>query len=309
MNKKLPDEKVIRQYQESIASRFGLDVDFSLWEEDYISANGQKLHLDVLIHRESSPTLVFIPGTATYARAYAEFMSEVHKRGFNVVGFDPRGHGRSSGLRGDYTINEIVDDTLAVVEYARQRFRGKVAIAGSSQGGIVALYAAARDDSLAGAVCHNLADLNGRDNIELSTVKIPHWLSPPARLLMRIYQGYSIPISIYLDLEKEKLSDGSDAAKHINEDPLCVSWISMRAMRSLLKTDLARPVDEITVPICLVHSAGDNIFPKEYVEGIYASLTCPKEYILLEGKDHLVMTNYVDDIIEPVSGWLRKVTR
>lgn len=154
---------------------------------------------------KNASTIVFIPGTSVYTKFYIEFMYRLYLQGFNIIGFDPRGHGLSSGLRGDYTINEIVDDTLAVVKYARDRFGSKVAIIGSSQGGMVAFYAAARDNSIAAAVCHNIADLNGKDNIVLSQIRPPVFMVPVAEFMAGLYKNFAIPVSLYLDLTKEKL--------------------------------------------------------------------------------------------------------
>ncbi|HAR48895.1 MAG TPA: hypothetical protein DCR81_02055 [Smithella sp.] len=195
MNTKIPDKTAAEQSFNDFLRNEKIIIDRSALTETYLDANGFKLHLDVFSVGKNAPTVVFIPGTSVYARFYIEVMYKIFKQGFNVVGFDPRGHGLSSGTRGDYTVNEIVDDTLAVVKYARERFGGKVAIAGSSQGGIIAFYAAARDNSIAAAVCHNLADLNGKDNLALSQLRPPLFMVPLAEFLANVYKSYAIPIS------------------------------------------------------------------------------------------------------------------
>ena len=307
-NRKLPDEKTIREYQDDMMKRIlKINIDRTLVEETYINANGYKLHLSIGTAGKNAPTLVFIPGTTAYAQVYAQFLYEMDKRGFNVIGFDPRGHGQSSGPRGDYTMSGLVDDLLAVVKYARSRFGGKIVVSGSSQGAMAAFYAAAADDSLAAAVCHNIADLNGKDNIVLSQIRPPRFLLPVAAFLMNLYGSYSFPISLYLDLTKEKFVDGTDAATLIKNDPLCVSWITFRALNSLMHTDLAKPVEKIKVPIMLIHADRDTIFPQAYVEGIYNRLTCKKKYLLLKNTEHLVMTNNVDEIVPPITDWLKEI--
>lgn len=272
-NRRLPDDKVLREYQDKMIKQL-MTIDRSVMEETYISANGNKLHLIIAATGKQAPNLVFIPGTTAYAQVYAQFGYDMYKQGFNVIGFDPRGHGQSSGPRGNYTMNELVDDTLEVVKYVRNRFGDKVVLAGSSQGGMAAFYAAARDDSIHAVVCHNIADLNGKDNIILSQIKPPQFLVPFCISLMNLYGNYSFPISLYLDLTKEKFLDGTDAATLIKQDPLAVSWITFRALSSLLRTDLATPVEKIKVPVMLIHAGKDNIFPQAYVEGIYNRLTC-----------------------------------
>ncbi len=309
-NSALPDAKTVDEHLSGFMDQLKISRDVLRdMEETYIEANGIKLHLVVFPAGKKARTLVFIPGTSVYAKFYIEFIGKMHAKGFNVVAFDPRGHGMSSGPRGDYTIEEEVDDTLAVVAYARKRFGGNVAVSGSSQGGMVAFYTAARDDSIAAVVCHNIADLNGKDNLVLSQVRPPLFMVPLARFMMDLYKGYSIPISMYLDLRKEIMKNGVDAVTFTENDPLVVHRITFRAMNSLLKTDLAKPVEKITVPVMLIHSDRDNIFPQEYVEGIYGRLTCPKNYLLFKNTDHLVMTNRVDDIVPPVSKWLKVVMK
>jgi pimeloyl-ACP methyl ester carboxylesterase len=229
------------------------------------------------------------------------------RAGFNVVGFDPRGHGRSSGPRGDYTIDEIVDDALAAAAYARRRFNNPVAVAGSSQGGIAAFYAAARDDGLAAAVCHNLADLNGKANQVLSRTRVPSWSTPLVQAVMRLYGGFLIPLALYLDLTNIYLENGNSIARYIEEDPLAVNWISLRALNSLLKTPLARPVEAVTVPVMVVHPEKDPIFPQWYVESLYNRLRCKKRFHLMKNRSHQVMTNRVEEVVPDVAAWLKEV--
>jgi len=302
------EEKRIKAFQERFRRLNRIDARLDTIEEAYLDANGVLLHLDILAYGNGYPSVVFIPGTSVYAQFYLEFMDALHKKGFNVIGFDPRGHGRSSGARGDYTIVEIVDDALAVVEYARRLFGADVAVAGSSQGGIAAFYAASRDDRLSGAICHNIADLNARDNLVLSTLRLPKVFIPAARRFMKLYRRFGIPVSLYLDLKKEHLKDGTDAASYIREDPLCITWITLRAMNSLVYTRLAKPVEQIKVPIMLIHSDKDTIFPRRYVEEIWNRLTCPnKDYLLLKDTEHLAMTNSVSEVAGPAARWLKKI--
>lgn len=306
INKKLPDEQSLTDFHYKLKKNTDTNPGSLIIEEEFLKTDKVTLHMDILSHGMGSPTIVFIPGTSVYAQVYAEFLFSVYKSGFNVIGFDPRGHGRSSGLRGDYTINEIVDDTFAVVKYAENRFGGKIAVIGSSQGGIAAFYAAARGESISAVVCHNIADLNGIDNLVLSQFKVPQFLSSFLQKAMLIYENFAIPVSLYLDLEKEKLKNGTSLSAFINSDPLCVNWITVRAINSLLKTDLARPIEDISIPLMLIHSDKDSIFPQKYVENIFNRLNCEKEYLLLKDTDHLVMTNNVAEVEPEISRWLKK---
>ena len=305
--RKPPDEQTIRAFHQSEENVFHLGALEGLLEERFLEIRGGRLNLTIMAHEKGRHTLVFIPGTSVYAKLYIGFIHAMYREGFNVVSFDPRGHGKSSGPRGDYTLNGIVDDALAVCAYAKNRFEGKLAVAGSSQGGMVAFYLAARDASLAAAVCHNLADLNGKDNLVLSRLKIPAFLSPLAHASMTLYKNFAFPTALYLDLKRETLPDGRDAAGFLKKDPLAVTWITFRALDSLMKTPLAKPVEKITVPVMVVHSDRDHIFPQEYVESIYRRLNCEKEFFLLKNREHLILTNNVDEVTPTVAAWLKKI--
>lgn len=303
----LPDARQAAEYQRSYLQRMRINADLAPLETAPLDANGYRLNLTVFPREKGAPVIVFVPGTSVYAGFYIEFMHAMYRRGFTVVGFDPRGHGMSSGRRGDYTIDGEVADTLAVARYARERFGVRPALAGSSQGGMVAFYAAAADDSIAGAVCHNIADLNGRDNLVLSRVRPPRFLVPLLEPLMRLYGGFAVPISFYLDLTRERMKDGTDVAAWSAGNPLVVRWITLRALASLLHTAPAKPVEDIAVPVMLIHSDRDNIFPQSYVEGIYNRLTWRKHYLLLRNRDHLVMSNNVEEVAPAVAAWLREI--
>jgi len=305
--RKLPDADVLERNLSAMMQRLRISIDRKVVEETYIEANGYRLHLTILPCGPDAATVVLIPGSTSYAQLYFQFMYNLYRQGFTVMGFDPRGHGQSSGARGDYTINGIVDDALAVVEYARKRFGGQIVLAGHSQGGLAAFYAAARDESIAAAVCYSIADLNGRDNLVLSHIRPPHFLIPVCEFLMNLYASYSIPIAFYLDLRGDRFIDGTDVATHVRLDRLAVGWYTFRGLNSLMHTDMPKPVEKITVPIMLVHAENDRIFPQKYVEGIYNRLTCRKNYLLLKGREHLAIFNNVDEFVPPVAAWLKEV--
>lgn len=302
-----PSEREIKAFRQDEKHLFSIIDDVQdILEQPTIQVCGVPVSLTILAREKGRPTLVFVPGTSVYAQLYTGFLKAMYDEGFNVVSFDPRGHGRSGGPRGDYTFGGIVDDALAVCAYARERFGDNVAIAGSSQGGMAAFYAAARDNSLKAAVCHNLADLNGSDNLVLARFTMPAPLTPLALKVLDFYKDFAFPSALYLDLTKEFLPDGRDAAGFLKKDPLAVTWFTFRALRSLVMTPLPKPVEKITVPVMVIHSDRDHIFPQDYVEDIYRRLSGPKEFLLLKDREHLIMTNNVDEVAPSVVAWLKK---
>ena len=97
--------------------------------------DGVVLSLYILVGPPGSPVVVFMPGTAVYAELYSNFLFSVHRRGYTVIGYDPRGHGQSGRLCGMFDLPQLVADAQKVCAYAKQRFGTKVGFSGSSQGG------------------------------------------------------------------------------------------------------------------------------------------------------------------------------
>jgi len=155
---------------------------------------------------------------------------------------------------------EQVRDASAVCAYARKRFKAPVFIMGSSQGGIEAFYLSATDEPLAGAVCHNLADLADPESVRLVRFgpkkKQNSAQSSPAiylfqigvkilRFFAKIFPQLRVPIASYLDLKSEPMRVFGNAWNFILQDPLTLRSITLRAMASLAYTPLPRPIPEI----------------------------------------------------------------
>ncbi|MCX5858342.1 MAG: alpha/beta fold hydrolase [Proteobacteria bacterium] len=305
----LPSARELDSYFDGLLRRAGLppEVKKEILTDTVIS-DGLKLHLTIFPGPTGAPAVVFVPGTSIYALAYAEFMYKLSRRGFSVIGFDPRGHGLSEGKRGSYTIPELVGDTETVINYTREKYSTDIFLAGSSQGGIVAFYTAAVDHRLRGAVCHNIADLADPDSVRLtSNPTLSRVVKPLLGPLARLLPDFPVPISLYLDLSKEKTKFYGDARKFIDQDPLALKSISLKAMASLGHAPLPVAIEKIPTPIMVLHGEKDLIFPLDYVQKIYRRLPEPKRFYLAPGRPHLLLIDYVDEVLPPVEEWMREM--
>lgn len=312
MNRKVPSEEEARAYAASLLIRVGMGDLYGTWEEEWLELGDRRLALYHFRSQPGDPAMVFVPGTSVYALLYTEFMHKLSRQGFNVVGFDPRGHGMSSGKRGVYTLGQLAEDALAVIDHAIGTYGDRVAVSGSSQGGMVAFYCAAAEPRLKAAVCHNVIAPDEPDNERMTRrpgmFKPLMPLLPAFKPLMDSPLGeLMIPVTLYLDLKAEPSRIIPDVLRFLKEDPLALTAVSLRALHSLPTTPMARRVEDIAVPVMVVHAGRDNIFPEDYVRRVYDRLTCEKEFLYLEDKPHLVMTDYVDEIVPPIAAWLAKM--
>ncbi|MCS6818947.1 MAG: alpha/beta fold hydrolase [Chitinophagales bacterium] len=286
-------------YPHELKDYFISDVTFS---------DGLKLHLDIYEYAKEAPTVVFMPGTSLYALCYAEFMWKLGESGFNVIGFDPRGHGRSEGQRGDYTVEELMRDAESVITWAIQRYNDNVSFMGSSQGGIIAFYMAAKDERLKGVTCQNFADLTDPDTVKLT--KYPALFSFLKSVITKageIAPNIQIPVNRYIDLEKIPVRYFGNAKNFIETDPITLKSISLRALRSLATTPLPKRIEDITVPVMVFQGDADSIFPVSYTRKIFERINSKKKISIFPGMTHALMHENVDEILPEIVSWLREI--
>ncbi|MGB1205587.1 MAG: alpha/beta hydrolase [Chitinophagales bacterium] len=301
-------QKDYQYYFKSLAHKLGLENLIDDFEEGFIYSDGIKIHLDIIETDANAPTVVFIPGTAVYSLCYAELLATVAAGGYNVIGFDPRGHGRSGGKRGDYTIEELMRDTQNVVSYAIEQFNSEVSLLGSSQGGITAFYVAAIDDRIKSAVCQNFADLSLSETACLS--RLP-WLTRLSKPLLspitKLIPNISIPIASYIDLSKEKVKHFGTVSNFLKQDPLAIENVSLRALHSLSTCQLPKAIEKIDTPLMIIQPGKDNIFPVSYTRKLFAKLKCKKRLEIFSYLSHTLFFDNVNVVAPSILRWLDNV--
>ncbi len=295
----------LEAYFEGLCKKRGTESYFHRFEQDSVTSDGLRLHLDVIEQDRERPTLLFMPGTNAYALLYGDFLTAVADKGYNIVGFDPRGHGRSEGGRGSYTVPELLTDLRSALAYTRDRFGDPVVAAGSSQGGITVFYLAAAGDPVAGVICHNLADLADPKSVRLTRYpRLSRLARPLVMRLARLLPEWKVPMITYLDLAAEPVRDLGDSKTLLYNDPLLVPFIRLKGMASLSTEKLPCPVEQIKTPVLILHGEKDTIFPTDYVEDIYRRLTCRKTLKLYPGFPHYFLVDEVPSILPDVVEWI-----
>src|SRR4051812_2138074 len=82
--------------------------------------------------------VVIVHGLGEHAGRYDHVARRLNGQGFNVVGYDHRGHGRSPGARGGIeSVDDLCADLACVIDAARKEFAGPLIVLGHSLGGLV----------------------------------------------------------------------------------------------------------------------------------------------------------------------------
>lgn len=281
-------------------------------KQEFITSQGLKIHLDIYdIEEPVDKTMIFIPGTAMYSRFYAEFCYNLFQKGFRVVVPDMQGHGFSEGPRGHFTMDEFTQTTYDVTSHVLDSFGGKVAIMGSSLGGITALYSTANDDErLSAAICHNAALFDEKAYKKIVPIKgILRILLPLVPIAAKI--APRMKASVWLYLKAERLAKSEELLSKIDllkKDKILSHKYSARALRTQQKDPMAKKIEDISTPIMIINGDEDVLFSVEYMTELYNRLTCAdKSLEILEGASHLIFQENIEESLGRIVPWLNKV--
>lgn len=273
-------------------------------QSDYIVSDGNRLHLNIWRHEDARSVLLFIPGTGAHAAYYSEFLERLAAQRFTVVGLDLRGHGKSDGIRGDFSFGELLDDVDSAVAYITEHFTRNIGVFGSSQGGLLTLYAAARNDVIRSVVCHNAAYLP-RDAAECT--RAPRLFSATMPLfvfLARILPSLRLPTTTYLDMNAV-FRDEKNLTAYL-EDPLSVKKYTLRSIASLATAKPAKPLSDVSCPVMILTGGKDAVIPPTVARRVFNDLSSPKRLEVIEGALHMLFIEYIEETLPIVSDWFQK---
>jgi alpha-beta hydrolase superfamily lysophospholipase len=280
----------LHRYEQAVAAR----------DTARIAVPGGEVHLDIYPAPDTAPvrgTVVFVGGLSAHALLYADFQHHLSERGWNVVALDVRGHGRSSGRRGDFTMEMVIEDMRATAAYARERFSGPLVLMGSSLGGFYALL--------------------GANAIEDFDLAVSHWIflpqfpvtskdarvKPVALLLNRLVP--SLRISTKLVAEWDHVADSAILRQRCFDDPLMVWKYSVRALAGGIAYTPARPLTSLRCPHLVVIGTNDQMTPLAYTQRIFDMLEGDKKLVTIAGAGHMGgLVEHQDAMLNAVDGWL-----
>lgn len=270
-------------------------------EVSIVSHAGKKeisITLSVWENAEESDTVVFLSGTMSYPFIYNNFLNGICENGFNVVGVHFVSHGKSEKVK-EYTLSDMLINTRDAVDYAVKRWKRKVCIMGSSQGGILASIFAGKDERVKCVFPHNIADTNMNES--MSIVRLPKWLyvfMKPAKFILsifaKIFPTFKVRLSHYLDVKK--IFSYNNKSEYILDDPLLIKYYPLCFISSLFNADTTMLFDgSIKCPLVLITSTGDPLFSYEYTKKVFDKIKAgKKEMIVLDVRSHLIFSDHTD---------------
>jgi uncharacterized protein len=195
-----------------------------------------------------APAVIVFHGAGSQKENHADYARAAVAHGFVALTFDNRGHGETEGSLGPGVIADLQKLARFVAERPEVDER-RVAVRGSSMGGLLAIHMAAASDAVAAAV----AICPASELMLLTSVRPVAAGRPPA------------PGS-YLE------------AMQIDATAL-VAWLEEHEVGDAVERLGGKP-------LLLIHAKGDEQVPYQHSEELYARAAEPKRLVLLEGGDH-----------------------
>ena len=249
------------------------------------------------------PAIVLVGGSGPVERdetvagvpIFAQLAGALAEQGFVVLRYDKRGVAQSGGRSERATLQDYAEDLITALKWLAKREQidpKRIAVAGHSEGGAVALLAAAREKRIAALV---LMAAPGTRGAELILEQQRHMLdvmkAPEAERRAKIEMQQKIQAAV----TTEKGWEGLPPELRKQAD---TPWF-----RSLLLFDPARAMSKVKQPILIIQGNLDTQVPAHHGDSL-ASLararkkSGPVELLHLPGINHLLTPAVTGEVSE-----------
>jgi pimeloyl-ACP methyl ester carboxylesterase len=273
-----------------------------------IPANGFSiagtLTMPPVLGRLRHPTVVLVAGSGPVDRdstvagipILSQLAGALGQKGFMVLRYDKRGVGQTGGRTESATQRDYADDLIAVVKWLEKRDDvddRRLAVAGHSEGGAIAMLAAAREKKITSLVLISTAGTTGAELVleqqlrELERLK----LSEPEKA-QKIALQKQIQAAVTSGTGWESLPE--DLRKQA-DTPL---------FKSLLLFNPAETMPRIKQPILVVHGDLDSQVPPQHAEKLAELARArkkdagPVDVVHVPGVNHLLVPAVTGDVQE-----------
>ena len=251
-------------------------------------------------HSTASPrgTIAIVHGFGEHCGRYGNLIAHLIPLGFEIYGFDLRGHGRSPGPRGHIdTWAQYRNDVRTYLGMIReQNAHLPIFLYGHSMGGLIVLdYALHFPRTIAGVIASG-------------PVLAQPGVSPILLAISRVVSRLWPSLTLNTGLDATALSRDPDVVQAYIEDPLVHSKASAR-----LGTEISATVEWVhaharqwQVPLLILHGEADRLSPVEGSRRFFESVVYPdKTLTTYPGGFHEPHNDIQkEQVLDDVTRWL-----
>jgi len=222
------------------------------------TADGLRLHLQAwpVTAQAARGSVLIVHGLGEHIARYAPLAAALNAGGWQVAGFDQRGHGRSEGPRGGLAqADDLLRDLARVIDATRAAFPGPLVLLGHSMGGLVGARFVA--EGLQALPADWYRDVNA---LVLSSPALDPGMNAAQKLLLAVLGPLAPGLAVGNGLKPEWISRDSAVVDAYVADPLVHDRVTPRLARFIL--DGGAVVREAaarwTVPTLLLWAGSDR---------------------------------------------------
>lgn len=219
------------------------------------TADGLKLHLQDWPITQARGTVLIVHGLGEHIGRYEHVAQHLNSWGWNVVGYDHRGHGRSVGAKGRLNDSDsMLRDLSLVIDTVRKNHPGPLVLLGHSMGGLVAARFVAEGLGRA-APWHRAVDA-----LVLSSPALAADMSAVQKLLLAVAGTLAPDQAVNNGLKPDWISRDPKVVAAYVADPLVHDRITPRLARFILDGgELVRArATQWAVPTLLMFAGSDR---------------------------------------------------
>lgn len=201
-------------------------------------------------------TIVIVHGLGEHIDRYGHVAAALNERGWDVAGYDHRGHGRSSGARGRIAAgDDLLVDLALVIDTVRSEVEGPIVLLGHSLGGLVAARFVAGGVELPTPDWHRAVDA-----LALSSPALGIPMTPLQRALLAVLGPLALDLAVSNGLGAESVSRSAATVSAYASDPLVHDRVTARLTRFIVDGgELVRGLaSRWVVPTLLLYAGSDR---------------------------------------------------
>jgi alpha-beta hydrolase superfamily lysophospholipase len=266
--------------------------------------DGTQLHCaDYFPANPPHSSIVFMHGLGEHCGRYTHVADYFCARGFAVRTYDHRGHGKSSGKRGDIPHpDSLLDDAQQVMQDWEASCPTSVTrhlLLGHSMGGLFAAKFA-------------LSKMCALDGLILSAPALAIYMNFVERSLLKVLSTIAPALTLSNGLKTTFLSHDPKVVASYLADPLVHDRISARLLNSMLTTmhDVFSHASSLDLPTLLLLAGQDKLV--DSTGSLRFAQASPENYLRLHAYDNLYheIFNELDAkaVFDDVSTWLDQLS-
>jgi alpha-beta hydrolase superfamily lysophospholipase len=221
------------------------------------AADGVALHLHAWpTDAPGHGTVLIVHGLGEHIGRYARVATHLDARGWNVVGYDHRGHGRSGGAKGRIAErDDLLRDLGLVVDTVRAKQPGTLVLLGHSLGGLIAARFVAEGGAATRAPWWRKVD-----GLVLSSPALDPGMNRLQKLVLAVAGPLAPDLAVNNGLKPAWISREAAVVQAYQDDPLVHDRVTPRLVRFIVDAgaEVLAAAPRWTLPTLLMYAGSDR---------------------------------------------------